>query len=405
MRQHPHPPATALLLLAVGCTGSKDDCAVGYARNFEGECVPLTASDDTDTTGGGGGDDTGDDTGEASPYDVCSKGAAFASIQAAIDAAKPGDSITICPEIFDEELVLSKPVSLLGAEGSPITRVDARSRAPALIIEGDDIGASTTIARITFRNGDAGPTDQSGGYGGGILIRDASPTLEDVFVEDSVANPAGGSVALIRSSSRIEGLSLKNGAAGQVGGGLYIEGGAPVIRRLYTESNYAPRGAGLYATQAILNLQSAVFFANEGREDGSALLIEDGEGGLIANIAAARQTGAESGCVINTTTNILLYNAAAYSNDGIGICAITAASGYNMSYGNTAGNFLRDGSLTSPGPSDSEDDPFFKDAPTGDLSLRSNSPAIDAGNPDSDFTDLDGSRSDIGAYGGPHASW
>lgn len=407
---HPAPPLRSLVLVVLavgvgnGCSGDKGaDCPAGQARNFAGECVPLTVPDDTDTTGTG--DDTGDDTGDTVTYDVCSKGAPFTAIQAAIDAAKPGDTITLCPEIFDEELILTKPVSLLGAEGTPITRIDARSRAPALLILGGGIGPETTIARLTLRNGDAAPNDKSAGYGGGLLVQDASPTLQDIFVEDSVANSGGGSVALINSSSSVDGLSVKNGAAGEKGGGLYIVGGAPVIRRLYAESNYAPLGAGLYASQTTLDIQSAIFFANEGRDDGSALLIEDADGGIIANIAAVRQVGSGKGCVVSANDNVLLYNAAVYSNEGTGICATSAGSAYNLSYGNSNGNFLRDGSLPSPGSNDQETDPFFKDAPTGNVEIRENSPCIDAGNPDDRFDDTDGSRNDIGAYGGPHGSW
>jgi hypothetical protein len=40
-----------------------------------------------------------------------------------------------------------------------------------------------------------------------------------------------------------------------------------------------------------------------------------------------------------------------------------------------------------------------------DLTLKSTSPARDAGNPDPLYDDADGSRGDLGAYGGPNGSW
>ena len=48
-------------------------------------------------------------------------------------------------------------------------------------------------------------------------------------------------------------------------------------------------------------------------------------------------------------------------------------------------------------------DPLF--VSESDVHLQSNSPAINAGNPDASFNDPDGSRNDMGAYGGPRGDW
>ena len=397
--------AVAALLCGAGCSGGEDDCPDGMARNFEGECVPLTATDDTDTSGGGGGGG-GDDTGEWE-HDVCSEKAPFTSIQEAIAAAEPGDTLTLCGESFREAVLLDKAVSLTGPAEGARARIDAdNDNEPAMRILDAAIGAETTLSHLTLRNGSSTNLNTGGGLGGGLLIRDASPTLEDVRVEDSTAVGSGGGVALISSAAQITDLTVTGSSAGEAGGGVYIEGGEPVIRRLRVESSEAPLGGGLYSTGSRIDIQAAVFYANGAQDNGSALLIADSASGssVLANIAVIRQTGAAT-CAVDTSGGALLYNAAAFSNEGIGLCFPTPASGFNLSYGNAEGNFLRDGNLVSPGSTNLEVDPQFKNAPEGDATVRETSPCVDAGNPDDDFDDVDGSRGDIGAYGGPHATW
>ncbi|HSD21028.1 MAG TPA: M6 family metalloprotease domain-containing protein [Anaeromyxobacter sp.] len=53
------------------------------------------------------------------------------------------------------------------------------------------------------------------------------------------------------------------------------------------------------------------------------------------------------------------------------------------------------------GPGDVRVDPLFVNPDAGDYRLAPGSPCIDAGDPDSAYRDADGSRADIGAFGGP----
>lgn len=58
----------------------------------------------------------------------------------------------------------------------------------------------------------------------------------------------------------------------------------------------------------------------------------------------------------------------------------------------------------SPGIGSISENPLYQDTLTGNYHLQQNSPCIDTGNPLPEYNDPDGSRNDMGAYGGPAAA-
>lgn len=49
--------------------------------------------------------------------------------------------------------------------------------------------------------------------------------------------------------------------------------------------------------------------------------------------------------------------------------------------------------------------PLFVNSENGDYHLQVGSPCVDKGDSTSTFNDYDGSRNDMGAYGGPYGNW
>ncbi len=97
----------------------------------------------------------------------------------------------------------------------------------------------------------------------------------------------------------------------------------------------------------------------------------------------------------------LLLNNIITANAEGGIVCRDPASLPTIAYNDLWQNQPADAAGCPLGPGNRHDDPRFVDAVRGDYRLRGESPLIDAGDPDAVFNDADGSRNNIGAYGGP----
>jgi parallel beta-helix repeat protein len=119
--------------------------------------------------------------------------------------------------------------------------------------------------------------------------------------------------------------------------------------------------------------------------------------------------------VINNTiatNNIGIYDSGGYQpaimnniitgNTTYGIGCVNNSVPTDFSYNDVWGNG-QNYRYCSPGPGDISADPLYEDEPNGDYHLQPGSPCIDSGNPAPQYNDPDGSRNDMGAYGGPGA--
>ncbi|MCH9032791.1 MAG: right-handed parallel beta-helix repeat-containing protein, partial [candidate division Zixibacteria bacterium] len=91
--------------------------------------------------------------------------------------------------------------------------------------------------------------------------------------------------------------------------------------------------------------------------------------------------------------NNIITNSRSY-----GISARFSESSILLDYNNVYNNNPDYTLNVLPGPNDISLDPIFVDPTNGDYRLAGNSPCVDAGNPDPQYNDLQGSRNDIGAF-------
>jgi len=219
-------------------------------------------------------------------------------------------------------------------------------------------------------------------------------------------NPSGcsfGSGIYIRDNAHIDLLNLK--IYNNDYSGVRIYGGVAIIKASQIYNNQY--GLISDTTSSISYIYNNLFYDN-GSEAISIVnsSITHINNNLIYNNANT-DSSRPGGISIYGNSNVFIKNNIIYKNNKEGIYRVTSGEFqhtgtytllYNIVFDNEIANYYG----LEKGEYDLEQDPFLKSTQEPyDFHLKSNSPAINAG--DTDLFDPDGSRSDIGAYGGPDA--
>ena len=128
-----------------------------------------------------------------SQLSVCSSGADFTSIQAAIDSINPNSQfitqIYVCDETFVESIDFQgKTIELIGetdASGAPTTVIDAGGAGRVLTIDGQS-GPDVRVENLILQNGLA---DEGGGI---LLANGVAPSFKNCIIRDCHAIHGGG---------------------------------------------------------------------------------------------------------------------------------------------------------------------------------------------------------------------
>jgi F-box protein 11 len=179
--------------------------------------------------------------------DAYQRGGAFATVSAAIKAAKPGDRILVRPGLYQECLVIDKPLEIIG--DGPVEDIEIRGRGASVLSFQATIGR---VANLTLRQvaGDSGlgveirqgrldleGCDLSSKSGSCIYIRDsADPRVRGNRIHD--ARDAG----VLVYGNGLGTLEDNEISGGGKSGVIIREGGNPVLRRNQISDN---RDAGV----------------------------------------------------------------------------------------------------------------------------------------------------------------
>ena len=327
-------------------------------------------------------------------------GADHFTIQDALNAAADGDVIEVALGTYLENIVVSKAVTVRGRVPGSVEVFSATNSGAVITVS-----AAATIQDLIVH----GPSSVNSGItitGGGVLIRgcevhtvsagisisgDISGTVEiDQCTIHDINGPgitylnAKGTVNVSRTECHHNAVGIQGGSRAPIEG---------LVNHLNLRNSILHNNTG-----GGVRILSNVFYSNPiyVRSFGDAEIINsviygNGDWGILGG------KGGSDGTRISHPPISLESCIIADNNGGVSSSHSESRSAYSCYWGN--GTNVSDGIQLGLG--DIETDPLFEDEENADFRLSPGSPAIDAGRPGQELVDGDGSRNDMGAYGGP----
>lgn len=250
---------------------------------------------------------------------------------------------------------------------------------------------------------------------GGIYCRDSNPRLMNVTIRGNgswTTSSKCGGISLIKSDPYMENVTIKDNGYGYGGGGIYMSGSSLTLinGKIINNGTDSGEGGGIQCNDSNIKLKNVIIANNRYNISGGGISCNNSTL-TLENVTLTNNEGREygGGILCANFSNITMMNSILWNNYFGEIFFNDTSCSIKVSYSDIQGgeegiisNYngtvdWRDGNI--------DEDPLFMDVENGDFHLQQGSPCIDAGNPAPEYNDPDGSRNDMGAYGGQNGNW
>lgn len=244
------------------------------------------------------------------------------TLQGAINAASPGDTVLAGPGTYSGEGNVDldfggKDIVLLAPAGPESTVIECELAARGLIFQSGETRAAVvegfTIAHGSGTPGGAircvasSPTirnvilleNRALGWdevrGGGLECRGAAPLLDDVTFAWNVSY-SGGGMASWESSPELRDVSFQDNRAFSAGGGLYCYSSSVLLDGVEFEGNHGVWAGAAYLFRSDAEIRDGLFVGNLSEWYGGGLFCRDGAAVSLTDVAfLENEAGREGG--------------------------------------------------------------------------------------------------------------
>lgn len=242
-------------------------------------------------------------------------------------------------------------------------------------------------------------------YGGGaFLFESASVVTHETFVGNDADYGGALGIEAGWGNVLVEDCTFESSHTSYKGGLIFINlpTKTTTLRRVSIVGGKATYGGGIYAQTSKISFENVVLEDNEATTSGGGIYL-DGVSGKIRNTVIYDNTSPAGSAlyVVNGVAGLNVTNTAFFQN--LTSEALNVASGVvpTVKYNDFNSNFADFAGMASViGVNGNiSTAPLFVDPVGGDFTLQVGSPLINTGDPA--VLDVNGTRSDIGRFGGP----
>jgi len=264
----------------------------------------------------------------------------------------------------------------------------------------------------------------TGDAGGGVELDNDTTDVSDNYFEGNQALRGAGLHSWWNEGNiHMEDLTFVENVASDCGGGMSLDNDRHTVtlEHMLFEGNQAMDGAAvcvdevpfdddddeetdMITYETDVEITNSLFLSNAAGDDGGAIYIKTASRAVIEHVTIWGNSGGEGGAMALKLSTVTARNNILAQNSG-GEQVLVEESDVGWMYNDVWGSDPPFDGMDDPtGTSGNiSEDPDFVDAGGGDLNLDAGSPCVDAGTPGG--TDPDGSRSDMGAFGGDGGGW